>query len=141
MLSYLQFWEEWFGPFRLFQFISVRSVGAGITALFIGFLAGPKIIAALRAIGARQAFQEKEEVGELADLHEFKAKTPTMGGILIYLSVTISALLWAEPNVYVLAAILAYTLLTVVGFADDYLKVSKSNSKGLPGKLKLLGSC
>jgi phospho-N-acetylmuramoyl-pentapeptide-transferase len=139
MLSYLQFWEEWFGPFRLFQFISVRSVGAGITALFIGFLAGPKIIAALRAIGARQAFREKEEVGELADLHEFKAKTPTMGGVLIYLSVTISALLWAEPNVYVLAAILAYTLLTVVGFADDYLKVSKSNSKGLPGKLKLLG--
>ena len=139
MLSYLQFWEEWFGPFRLFQFISVRSVGAGITALFIGFFAGPKIIAALRAIGASQAFREKEEVGELADLHEFKAKTPTMGGVLIYLSVTISALLWAEPNVYVLAAILAYTLLTVVGFADDYLKVSKSNSKGLPGKLKLLG--
>jgi len=139
MLSYLQFWEEWFGPFRLFQFISVRSVGAGITALFIGFFAGPKIIAALRAIGASQAFREKEEVGELADLHEFKAKTPTMGGVLIYLSVTVSALLWAEPNVYVLAAILAYTILTVVGFADDYLKVSKSNSKGLPGKLKLLG--
>lgn len=139
MLSYLQFWEEWFGPFRLFQFISVRSVGAGITALFIGFFAGPKVIAALKAIGAKQAFRQKGEVGELANLHEFKAKTPTMGGILIYLSVSISALLWAEPNVYVLAAILTYTLLTIVGFADDYLKVSKNNSKGLPGKLKLLG--
>jgi phospho-N-acetylmuramoyl-pentapeptide-transferase len=139
MLSYLQFWEEWFGPFRLFQFISVRSVGAGVTALFIGFIAGPRIISALRLLGARQAFRKKEEVGELADLHEFKSKTPTMGGILIYLSVTISALLWAEPNVYVLASLLTYTILTVVGFADDYLKVTKSNSKGLPGRLKLLG--
>ena len=107
MLSYLQFWEEWFGPFRLFQFISVRSVGAGITALFIGF-AGQKVIAALKAIGAKQAFRQKEEVGELANLHEFKADTNH--GILIYLSVSISALLWAEPNVYVLAAILTYTL-------------------------------
>lgn len=139
MLSYLQFYEDWFGPFRLFQFISVRSVGAGITALLIGFVLGPRVICALRSIGARQAFRDKKEVGKLADLHESKAKTPTMGGALIYLSVTLSALLWAEPNVYLLTALVAYSMLTLVGFADDYLKVAKSNSKGLPGKLKLLG--
>lgn len=79
MLSYLQFWEEWFGPFRLFQFISIRSVGAGITALLIGFFVGPRIILALKTIGARQAFREKGEVGKLAELHGEKNATPTMG--------------------------------------------------------------
>lgn len=139
MLSYLQFGEDFFGPLRLFQFISIRAVFAGITALFLGFLFGPLIIRALQSFGARQAFREKEEVGELAELHEGKAKTPTMGGLLIFGSVFLSTLLWAEPNVYVVTAMLTYLLLTVVGFADDYLKISKRNSKGLPGKFKLLG--
>tara|TARA_B100000902_G_scaffold344967_1_gene350678 strand:+ start:816 stop:1952 length:1137 start_codon:yes stop_codon:yes gene_type:complete len=139
MLSYLQFGEDLFGPLRLFQFISVRAIFAGVTALFLGFLFGPLIIRALQSFGARQAFREKEEVGELAELHEGKAKTPTMGGLLIFGSVFLSTLLWAEPNVYVVTAMVTYLLLTLVGFADDYLKISKRNSKGLPGKFKLLG--
>ena len=139
MLSYLQFGEDFFGPLRLFQFISIRAIFAGVTALFLGFLFGPLIIRALQSFGARQAFREKEEVGELAELHEGKAKTPTMGGLLIFGSVFLSTLLWAEPNVYVVTAMVTYLLLTLVGFADDYLKISKRNSKGLPGKLKLLG--
>ena len=139
MLSYLQFSEDLFGPLRLFQFISVRSIMAGITALFIGFWAGPRVIRFLQNLGARQAFREKEEVGELADLHENKAKTPTMGGLLIFGSVSISVLLWAEPNVYVITALVTYLILTCVGFADDFLKVSKKNSKGLPGRYKLIG--
>jgi phospho-N-acetylmuramoyl-pentapeptide-transferase len=139
MLSYLQFGEDLFGPLRLFQFISVRAIFAGVTALFLGFLFGPLIIRSLQSFGARQAFREKEEVGELAELHEGKAKTPTMGGLLIFGSVFLSTLLWAEPNVYVVTAMVTYLLLTLVGFADDYLKISKRNSKGLPGKFKLLG--
>ena len=139
MLSYLQFGEDLFGPLRLFQFISVRAIFAGVTALFLGFVFGPLIIRALQSFGARQAFREKEEVGELAELHEGKAKTPTMGGLLIFGSVFLSTLLWAEPNVYVVTAMVTYLLLTLVGFADDYLKISKRNSKGLPGKFKLLG--
>lgn len=139
MLSYLQFGEDFFGPLRLFQFISVRAIFAGVSALFLGFLFGPLIIRALQSFGARQAFREKEEVGELAELHEGKAKTPTMGGLLIFGSVFLSTLLWAEPNVYVVTAMVTYLLLTLVGFADDYLKISKRNSKGLPGKFKLLG--
>ena len=74
MLSYLQFGEDFFGPLRLFQFISVRAIFAGVTALFLGFLFGPLIIRALQSFGARQAFREKEEVGELAELHEGKRK-------------------------------------------------------------------
>ena len=139
MLSWLQFGEEIWGPLRLFQYISVRALGAGLTALMIGFGIGPFLISILKKIGAKQAFRDKEEVGKLADLHLEKSHTPTMGGILIFISVGISTVLWAEPNVYVFTALITYALLTMVGFADDYLKVSKKTSKGLPGKLKLLG--
>ena len=139
MLSYLQFYEAWFGPLRLFQFISVRSIGAGVTALILGYFLGPLIIRNLRLVGAKQAFREKDEVGELANLHQGKQKTPTMGGLLIFISVVVSCLLWAEPNVYVITGLVTYLLLTVVGFLDDYLKVVKKNSKGLAGRFKLIG--
>ena len=139
MLSYLQFYEDYFGPLRLFQFISIRAIGAGVTALIFGFYLGPKVIHFLRAFGARQAFREKDEVGELADLHQAKEKTPTMGGLLICLTVVFSVILWAEPNVYVVAALSTYLILTFVGFADDYLKISRKNSKGLAGRYKLVG--
>ena len=139
MLSYLQDYESIYGPFRLFQFISIRAIFAGVTALVIGFLAGPRLISFLRQLGARQAFRDKDEVGELADLHLSKEKTPTMGGLLICLSVVLSTLLWAEPNVYVVSALVVFLMLTIVGFADDYLKVANKNSGGLPGKMKLLG--
>tara|TARA_B100000674_G_scaffold87744_2_gene60793 strand:+ start:8785 stop:9921 length:1137 start_codon:yes stop_codon:yes gene_type:complete len=139
MLSYLQSGEEWFGPLRLFQFISVRAILAGITAMFIGFALGPRLIRGLQSFGARQAFRDKEEVGELAELHEAKAKTPTMGGLLIFACVLFSTLLWAEPNIYVVTAMVVYAMLTVLGFADDYLKIARKNSKGLAGRYKLIG--
>lgn len=139
MLSYLQYGEEWFGPLRLFQFISVRSILAGITAMFIGFALGPRLIRGLQSFGARQAFRDKEEVGELAELHEAKAKTPTMGGFLIFACVLFSTLLWAEPNIYVVTAMVVYAMLTALGFADDYLKIARKNSKGLAGRYKLIG--
>ena len=69
----------------------------------------------------------------------FQGKTPTMGGLLIFLSVVVSSLLWAEPNVYVISALVVFLMLTIVGFLDDYLKVAKKNSGGLPGRMKLLG--
>ena len=139
MLSYLQFGEDWFGPFRLFQFISIRAILAGITALLFGFVFGPKLISALQNFGAKQAFRDEDEVGELAALHKAKAKTPTMGGLLIFGSVLFSTILWAEPNIYVVTSMVTYIVLTFVGFTDDYLKISKKNSKGLPGRYKLLG--
>jgi phospho-N-acetylmuramoyl-pentapeptide-transferase len=139
MLTYLQNLEDLFGPLRLFQFISVRAMMAGLTSLFLGFYLGPRLFALLRSLDARQAFRSEEEVGALADLHKEKASTPTMGGLLIFVSVVLSSLLWADPNIYVVTALAVYALLTVVGFSDDYLKVAKRNSKGLPGKMKLLG--
>ena len=123
----------------LFQFISVRSIGAGVTALLLGYILGPLIIRKLRQVGAKQAFRAKDEVGELANLHQNKEKTPTMGGLLICISVGVSCLLWAEPNVYVITALVTYLLLTIVGFLDDYLKVTRKDSKGLAGRFKLIG--
>jgi phospho-N-acetylmuramoyl-pentapeptide-transferase len=129
MLSYLQFGRDLWGPLRLFQFISIRAIFAGITAIFIGFVLGPKLISALRTFGAKQAFRDKDEVGDLAALHEAKAKTPTMGGLLIFGSVLFSTILWAEPNIYVITAMVIYIILTIVGFADDYLKYQKRTAR------------
>ena len=141
MLTYLQYLSdnEMFGPLRLFRYITVRSFGAAATALFLSFILGPFIIRKLREFKAAQAFRNASEVGKLAELHAKKGGTPTMGGLIIFLTVTISTLLWARPNVYVVTALAVYAGLTVVGFLDDYLKVRYRNSKGLSGRYKLLG--
>ena len=138
MLSYLAEFEEVFGPLRLLRFITLRTLLASGTALLIGYLLGPWVIAKLRQFSFQQSFRSKAEVGKLADLHEGKKNTPTMGGLLICASVTISSLLWAEWNVWVLTALFVYLSLTVLGFLDDFLKVSKRNSKGVASKMKLL---
>ncbi|MBG29158.1 MAG: phospho-N-acetylmuramoyl-pentapeptide-transferase [Opitutae bacterium] len=138
MLSYLQQFEDIFGPFRLFQYITFRAIMAGGTALLVGFLIGPWLFRKLKTLNVSQAFRDQEEVGELATLHEDKEKTPTMGGLMIFLAVTISTLLWAEPNIYVLTSLVTYALLTGVGFLDDYLKVTSRKSGGLAGRWKLV---
>lgn len=139
MLSYLAEFENIFGPLRLFRYLTLRCAFAGLTALLIGFVVGPWLFGWLRTLGARQAFRTREEVGDLADLHASKAQTPTMGGLMICVAVTGSALLWARPNIYVLTALLVYLGLTVIGFLDDYLKVTRQKSGGLPGRWKLIG--
>ncbi|MEM1221320.1 MAG: phospho-N-acetylmuramoyl-pentapeptide-transferase [Verrucomicrobiota bacterium] len=139
MLSYLADFENIFGPLRLFRYLTLRAAFGGMTAMAIGFLVGPWIFAKLRALRAKQSLRGKEEVGQLADLHAAKAQTPTMGGLMICVAVVLSSILWARPNVYVYTGLLVYLGLTLIGFLDDYLKVSKKNSKGLPGRWKLLG--
>ncbi len=139
MLSYLAEFEHLFGPLRLFRYLSLRSAFAGMTAMGVGFLVGPWLFAKLRELRARQSLRGSDEVGKLAELHAAKAQTPTMGGLMICLSVVVSAVLWARPNVYVYTALLVYLGLTVIGFLDDYLKIAKRNSKGLPGRWKLIG--
>ena len=139
MLSYLAEFENIFGPLRLFRYLTLRAAFAGLTAMSIGFILGPWIFAKLRQVSAKQVFRGEDEVGILAELHASKAQTPTMGGLMICVSVVISALLWARPNIYVYTALIIYLGLTVIDFLDDYLKVSQSNSKGLPGRWKLFG--
>ncbi len=129
MLSYLSEYEHYFGPLRLLRYISVRTVlGAG-TALFIGFIIGPWLIARFRSLKFGQHYDD-DRTGDLAQRFD-KKNTPTMGGLIIFISVFISTVLWAVPNVWVFTALFVYTVLTVAGWRDDYLKVVHGNRDGI----------
>jgi len=124
-----------FLPFNLFRYITFRTGGAIMTALILSFLFGPSVIAWLRSTQTG-ASNIREDVPEG---HLKKAGTPTMGGCLILLAIVISTLLWADiGNGYVWVVMLVTVGFGAVGFADDYLKLSRRNSKGLPGRQKLL---
>ena len=121
--------------FNLFRYITFRTGGAIMTALFLSFVLGPAVIDWLRAT-QNGASNIREDVPEG---HLAKAGTPTMGGFLILLAIVISTLLWADlGNGYVWVVMLVTVGFGAVGFTDDYLKLSRRNSKGLPGRIKLL---
>jgi phospho-N-acetylmuramoyl-pentapeptide-transferase len=121
--------------FNLFRYITFRTGGAIMTALFLSFVLGPAVIDWLRST-QNGASNIREDVPEG---HLAKAGTPTMGGFLILLALVISTLLWADlGNGYVWVVMLVTIGFGAVGFADDYLKLSRRNSKGLPGRVKLL---
>ncbi len=121
--------------FDIFRFLTFRSALAAITGLFMAFYLGPKII---RMLQRKQIGEAKKE--DAPKTHWSKAGTPTMGGIIIVLSVVVPVLLWAELKSTYIILILAGTVwLGLVGFLDDYLKVVKKYPNGLIGRYKLLG--
>tara|TARA_R110000787_G_scaffold16622_20_gene50586 strand:- start:20177 stop:21265 length:1089 start_codon:yes stop_codon:yes gene_type:complete len=123
--------------FNLFRYITFRTGGAVVTALFISFIFGPRVIALLRS--KQSEGQPIREDGPESHLLTKKG-TPTMGGFLILLALALATLLWADlTNPYVWAVLLVTIGYGMIGFADDYLKVTKRTSGGLPGKLKLTG--
>ncbi|MFM1851121.1 MAG: Phospho-N-acetylmuramoyl-pentapeptide-transferase [Verrucomicrobiota bacterium] len=129
MLSYLADYEHYFGPLRLLRYLSVRAVlGAG-TALVIGFIIGPWLIGRFRALKVGQHYDD-DRTGDLAQRFD-KKNTPTMGGLIIFISVFVSTMLWAEPNVWIFVALFVYTALTIAGWRDDYLKVVHRNRDGI----------
>ncbi len=130
MLSYLADFEHHFGPLRLLRYITVRTVGASATALVIGFVLGPWLIARFRALKFGRGYID-ERTGELGATYFDKKHTPTMGGLIIFLAVFFSAVLWAVPNIWVVTALFVYTALTVPGWRDDYLKVVHKNKDGI----------
>ncbi len=122
--------------FNLFRYITFRAGGAFFTALIFGFLFGKPLINLLRRKqGEGQPIREDGPEGHLLT----KKGTPTMGGFLILIALTISTLLWADlTNRYVWCVLFVTTGFGAVGFVDDYLKLTKRSSDGLPGRLKLL---
>lgn len=121
--------------FNLFRYLTFRTGGAIMTALLISFLLGPSIINWLK----NQQCNVSNIREDVPDTHLKKAGTPTMGGFLILLSIIVSTVLWANiENGAVWLVLFATVGFGTVGFADDYLKLSKRNSKGLSGRLKLL---
>lgn len=137
MLYYLSNFESAFGPLRIFRYLTVRCGLAMTLAFVLGVAIAPAIIAKMRELKFGQSFRTKEEVGRLAELHEGKKGTPTMGGLIIFAAVAAAVLLFAKPNTLVLASMFVYALMTALGFADDYLKIARRNSAGVSGKTKL----
>ncbi len=122
--------------FNLFRYLTFRTGAAVLTALVVCFVFGTSVINWLRSKQAG-ATNVREDVPEQ---HLKKTGTPTMGGFLILLSITISTLLWADiRNGYVWIVMLVTMGFGLVGFADDYLKLTRRNSKGLSGRVKLVG--
>lgn len=141
MLYYLfDYLEKLYQPpgFQLIKFINNRAALAAITALVISLFFGRKIIGWLR----EKQIGEQVREGELAGAvdHSHKAGTPTMGGVIILISVLGSTLLWgALTEVYVWLILLVTAWMGGFGFADDYIKVVKRNKSGLPARIKLVG--
>ncbi|MDF0599743.1 phospho-N-acetylmuramoyl-pentapeptide-transferase [Psychromarinibacter sp. C21-152] len=122
--------------FNLFRYITFRSGGAFFTALIFGFLFGRPLIDLLRRRqGNGQPIRDDGPESHL----ETKQGTPTMGGVLILGGLLVSSLLWARlDNPYIWMILFVTVGFGLVGFADDYSKVSKSNAKGVSGKVRLL---
>lgn len=138
MLYYLSHFSSAFSPLNVFRYETFRAMAAALTALLLSLALGPKAIVMLTRLKLGQPLRSREEVHKLADLHSSKQGTPTMGGILILMSVTISSLLWCDPANKLYWLVLGSMLfLGFVGFADDYEKVAKKNSKGIRGWQKL----
>ena len=123
---------EVYSPFNVFRYITFRTALAVITALLITFIMAPAVIQRLRELSLTQQVR-----ADGPKTHLYKKQTPTMGGILIILSVIISVLMWGDlSNKYMLIMIVAITGFGMIGLADDYLKTIKKNPKGLRGWYK-----
>jgi phospho-N-acetylmuramoyl-pentapeptide-transferase len=120
--------------FNLFRYITFRAGGAFMTALIFGFLFGKPLINVLRKRqGKGQPIREDGPQG-----HFVKAGTPTMGGLLIVGALLTSTLLWARlDNPFVWIVLFVTMSFAAIGFADDYAKVSKQNTKGVSGKVRM----
>src|SRR5258708_2940475 len=135
MLYYLLYHilQRYFSPLNVFRYITVRTVYASLTAMFLGFVFGPWLIRRLRELQIGQYIRE-----EGPQQHQKKAGTPTMGGVLIVLSTAIPTLLWADlTNPFILIALFALVGFAIIGFIDDYAKVSKQQNLGLTAKKKI----
>lgn len=122
-----------FRVFRIFRYLTFRCVFASLTALAIGMLIGPFVIRRLREFQIGQYIRD-----EGPESHKKKTGTPTMGGVLICISILVPTLLWSDlSNPLVWITILSTTAFGAIGFADDYIKVVHKRNLGLTSRQKL----
>jgi len=125
--------QKYFSPLNVFRYITVRTVYASLTAMFLALVFGPWLIRKLRELQIGQYIRE-----EGPQEHKKKAGTPTMGGVLIVLSTVVPVLMWADlSNIFVLLALFAMLTFASIGFVDDYAKVAKRRNLGLTGAKKI----
>jgi phospho-N-acetylmuramoyl-pentapeptide-transferase len=124
----------YFSPFRIFRYLTFRTVFASLTALFMTLIVGPYVIRKLREFQIGQYIRE-----EGPQAHKKKAGTPTMGGVLITIAMVVPTLLWADlTNRFVWIALLSTLAFGAIGFADDYLKIVHHRNLGLTARSKLM---
>ena len=125
-------WLRWLNVLR---YVPFRVIASTMTAMLFSFFVSPWFI---RALKRKQIGQIVRDDGPAT--HKIKSGTPTMGGALILLSVLVPTILWCDPhNVFVWATAAVTAGYGVIGYLDDYLKIKLKNSKGVPGRYKLLG--
>ena len=136
MLTLLSDYAAYFGPFNLFRYLTVRAGGAFFTAFVFVLFFGPRIIAALRLKqGKGQPIRADGPQSHLA-----KRGTPTMGGLMILSGLIVSTVLWADPRgryPYPWIALGVTVGFGLIGFYDDYLKVTKQSHDGFSGRARL----
>jgi len=126
----------YFSPLRVFRYVTFRTAFAGLTAMLLCLVLGPWVIAKLRQLHVRQFIRPE------GPKHHGKAGTPTMGGVLIVISVAVPTLLWTNlTNPYVWIALLGMLSFAAIGFWDDYLKVTHKKNEGLSARRKFLLQC
>src|SRR5437868_4921953 len=131
-------WEHRLSALRLFRYITIRSAAAAITALVLSWWLGPKVIAWLKQLKFGQEYDDKaQKAGGIAARLLDKKGTPTMGGILIVLTLNFSTLLWADWNTLVQLTLLSVVVLTGLGFYDDYAKIIEQSGGGAKSQVKL----
>ncbi len=136
LYEWLARYADEFQIFNLFNYLTFRTGGALMTSFLVAFLLGPRMINLLRSKqGKGQPIREDGPEGHIIK----KAGTPTMGGLLILLSVFASTLIWGDLSSPFLWTVFLVTLgYGLIGFYDDYLKVSRQNPKGFSGKIKII---
>lgn len=135
MFYWLSSFSNDFAVLNLFRYLTFRTGGAVLTAMLMAFVFGPAII---RWLKSRQTNGQPIRTDGPESHILTKQGTPTMGGMMMLLAIAVSTLLWADLSNQYVWAVLAVTLgFGAIGFADDYLKVTKKHSGGLPGRLKL----
>jgi phospho-N-acetylmuramoyl-pentapeptide-transferase len=132
---FYQVLHRWIPSFRVFQYVTIRVALSSLTALLASLVLGPFVIRKLREMSFGQHIRE-----EGPQSHRKKAGTPTMGGILIVISIVIPTLLWADlRNPYIWIALLGLIGFGIIGFFDDYAKIAKKRNLGLTGWQKIWG--
>ena len=135
LYQWLHSLAEHYSVFNVFRYITVRTFISFFTGFFLCLIWGPQFIEKLKENHFGQNIRDDGPAS-----HKKKAGTPTMGGWLILLSTVIPILLWIDlMNPLVVATIFITWCFGIIGYIDDYLKVSKKNTKGLSGKIRLLG--
>jgi len=133
MLLWLtEYLTQFHSGFNVFQYLTLRIILGVLTSLFISLLVGPYLIKRLNEYQIGQSVRD-----DGPETHLSKSGTPTMGGLLILVSIAVSTLCWADLSNHFIAVVLLVTLaFGVVGWVDDYRKVVEQNPKGLPGRYK-----